>query len=392
MPSVCSLSRWVAKSRPPDLTGNCILHTVQGMRANNRGLCSGRFGIAGDAPVTHRSRTSPRWLIFPEKLPQANDTQSISGRAFRDLAPTINSCYNGMVYYARGADEVKPPRGKVQFGPRAADMLGSDPLTTLLVWLAFILIAAIAALCVDLWLWPGNARVVIQASAIREPAMSVTGPPAWSTSSPSPTPSPSRESGTAPIASPTPAPAVSPATGASPTPYLLPTQGPLPTTAPNRVAIRIRIPAIGVDRSIVEVPLTYDSRSRSWTRDYGQLLPRGRPDLVGHLAESASPGQPGNTVLVGHNYGYGVNAVFLRLGQLRVGHELEIVNGSGQTYNYRVTDVASIPWAKKDQQELLRHQAYLSTDGPERLTLVTCGGSSWAPFPQRVYVVAVPVD
>ena len=344
------------------------------------------------------------------------------GRAFRDLAPMISSCYNGMVYHAHGADKVrllieKPSnvwtvfqeawsflkdsvaqllsissiRGKVQVGPRAADMLGPDPWTTILVWLAFILTAAIAALCVDLWLWPGNARVVIQASTTREPTMSATGPPAWSTSNPSPAPSTSAELGTAPIANPTPAPSVSPAAGASPTPYLLPTQGPLPTTAPSRVGVRIRIPAIGVERSIVEVPLTYDSHSRSWTRDYGQLLPRGRPDLVGHLAESASPGQRGNTILVGHNYGYGVNAVFLRLGQLRVGHQVEIVNASGQTYNYRVTDVASIPWTKKDQQELLRHQAYLSTDGPERLTLVTCSGSSWAPFPQRVYVVAVPV-
>jgi LPXTG-site transpeptidase (sortase) family protein len=316
---------------------------------------------------------------------QAADTQLIPGRAFGDLAPMISSCYNGVVYYAHGADEVKPPRSKVQLGPRAADMLGADPLTTILMWLAFILIAAIAALCVDLWLWPGNARTVIQASTTREPTLSTTGPPAWSTSGPSPTPSPSPESGLAPIASPTPAP------GASPTPYLLPTQGPLPTTAPNRVGIRIRIPAIGVDRSIIEVPLTYDSRSGSWTRDYGQLLPRGRPDLVGHLAESASPGQPGNTILVGHNYGYGVNAVFLRLGQLRVDHRVEIVNRSGQTFNYRVTEVVSIPWSKKDQQELLRHQAYLSTEGSERLTLVTCGGSSWAPFPQRVYVVAVPV-
>ncbi len=94
---------------------------------------------------------------------------------------------------------------------------------------------------------------------------------------------------------------------------------------------------------------------------------------------------------MGHNYGYGVNAVFLRLGQLRVDHQVEIVNSSGQTFNYRVTEVASIPWAKKDQQELVRHQAYLSTDGPERLTLVTCGGSTWAPFPKRMYVVAVPV-
>ncbi len=313
-------------------------------------------------------------------------------RVVRDLAPMISSCYNGMVYYAHGADEMRPQRGRIQGWQRGTDVLGPDPLTTSLVWLAFVLVAAIGAICVDLWLWPGNERPMAQAAAPRASASSIVELPTSVIPGLSLAPSPTPESGSVPAPGPTPAPSLSPAPGASPTPSLLPTRGPLPTTEPNRVGIRIRIPAIGVDRSIVEVPLTYDSRSGSWVRDYGRLLPQGRLDLVGHLVKSASPGQPGNTILVGHNYGYGVNAVFLRLGQLRAGNSVEIVNGSGQTFNYRVTEVASVPWIKKDQQELLRHQAYLSVDGPERLTLVTCGGSSWAPFPQRVYVVAVPAN
>ena len=140
----------------------------------------------------------------------------------------------------------------------------------------------------------------------------------------------------------------------------------------------------------MEVPLAYDSRAQTWTQDYDQLFRDGKPDLVGHYAGSAAPGQPGNTILVGHNYGYGVNGVFVRLGNLKAGQQVEVVNADGQTFTYRVTEVVSVAWTKKTEEELLHHQPYLSAGGSERLTLVTCGGRNWAPFPKRVYAVAVP--
>jgi LPXTG-site transpeptidase (sortase) family protein len=121
------------------------------------------------------------------------------------------------------------------------------------------------------------------------------------------------------------------------------------------------------------------------------LFRRGRQDLVSHYGGSVSPGQPGNTILVGHNYGYGAAGVFQRLGRLKVGQAVEVVNATGQTFTQRVTEVTSVPGSKKTEQELLKHQAYLSVEGAERLTLVTCSGSTWAPFPNRVYVVAEPV-
>jgi LPXTG-site transpeptidase (sortase) family protein len=245
-------------------------------------------------------------------------------------------------------------------------ILGPDPPTTLLVWLAFILAAAIAALGVDLYRWPAQDTPVAQVSVTRGPPRTAIASPVEPTPRPQPTPTPT------PTLTPTPAPAPSP----SPTPV----PGP----------VRIRIPAIGVDRSIVEVPLAYDARSHSWQRDYDRLFRRGKPDLVGHIDSSASPGQPGNTILVGHNYGYGVTGVFLRLGRLKEGQQVQIVNSVGQSFAYQVTDVMSVRWTKKSQQELLSHQSYLAVEGAERLTLVTCGGSSWAPFPNRVYVVAVP--
>jgi LPXTG-site transpeptidase (sortase) family protein len=159
---------------------------------------------------------------------------------------------------------------------------------------------------------------------------------------------------------------------------------------PAPVGVRLRIPALDIDRSIVEVPLTYDSSSDTWVRDLEQLFPEGRQDLVGHYVGSATPGQPGNMILVGHNYGHRTKGVFVRLEQIDVGQQVEVVNALGQTFIYRVRQVMRVPWSEQSQQELLEHQAYLSVDGPERLTLVTCGGSVWKPFPLRVYVVADP--
>jgi len=178
-----------------------------------------------------------------------------------------------------------------------------------------------------------------------------------------------------------------PPSGATPPPIATPT--PRPPASPT-AAVRIRIPAIGVDRSIIEVPLAYNPGSGTWKRDYTKLFRGGGQDLVGHWGGSASPGQPGNMILVGHNYGYGYNGVFLHLGRLTAGQQIEVVNGAGQTFAYRVTTVVSVPWTKKNDQEMAQHLAYLSVGGPERLTLVTCGGSNWAPFPDRVYVVAAP--
>jgi LPXTG-site transpeptidase (sortase) family protein len=269
------------------------------------------------------------------------------------LALPAHSCYTDAVYYTNGAHGMKPKRSTVQWVQERITQSGADWLTASLIGLAFFLTASVAALCADLWLRPEADNPLSQPSAPQEPTPFALA--SW-------------------LADPTSTPV------------------PLATPATYPAAVRIRIPAIGIDRSIIEVPLTYDSQTNTWNQDYGQLFRDGREDLVGHYLGSASPGQPGNTVLVGHNYGYGVNGVFLRLGHLKAGQQVEVVNATGQTFTYRVNEVTQIPWTTKDQQQLLSHQQYLSADGVERLTLVTCGGSSWAPFPDRVYVVAYPVD
>jgi LPXTG-site transpeptidase (sortase) family protein len=257
---------------------------------------------------------------------------------------------------------MKPTGGENQGAPQRQSKSDRDPLTTILVGVALVLTAAIAAIAVDVWLLPVAENSVTAIPTLLPSRRPATPAPSQSTTSPSPPPGPS----------PTPAPRT------------------LPTPATYAAPVRIRVPTLGIDRPIVEVPLTYDVRSKTWKRDYDRLFRRGKQDLVGHHSDSAAPGQPGNTILVGHNYGYGVNAVFQRLGRLKIGQQVEVVNDTGRAFTYRVTSVRTVPWTKKTQQELSAHQLYLAVDGPERLTLVTCGGSSWAPFPNRVYVVAEP--
>jgi LPXTG-site transpeptidase (sortase) family protein len=177
---------------------------------------------------------------------------------------------------------------------------------------------------------------------------------------------------------------------ATPTPTPSPT--PTPTPAAPPAPVQIRIPALGVTRSIIKLPRIRDRQTGAWTWNTDRLFRRGRSDLVGHWEGSAYPGETGNMVLVGHNYGYGYSGVFVGLGRLKAGQKVIIVNKAGQTFTYRVESVNRIKWRRKDLAELSRHLTLLSPGGPERVTLVSCAGAEFEPFPERVYVVAVPVQ
>lgn len=189
--------------------------------------------------------------------------------------------------------------------------------------------------------------------------------------------------------SPTPTPTAPPTITPTPTPIATPT--PTPTPPPPPAPVQIRIPALGVSRSIIRLPRYLDPFTGAWTWNTDSLFRSGRSDLVGHWDGSASPGQEGNMILVGHNYGYGYNGVFVRLGSLRAGHRVYVVNQIGQTFTYEVKSVSRVRWRLQNFGELTQHLSFLSPGGPERITLVSCGGANLEPFPERVYVVAEPV-
>jgi hypothetical protein len=199
-------------------------------------------------------------------------------------------------------------------------------------------------------------------------------PPPAPTWTPSPT--------ATPLASPTPTPTVTP----------LPSMTPHPSPVPPPAPVQIRIPELGISRSIIDLPIVPDAQVRAWNWETSSLFRQGRSDLVGHWGGSSYPGQKGNMILVGHNYGYGFSGVFVRLGSLQPGDEVYVVNEVGQTFLYRVSSVERLAWRLKNFGELTQHLRLLSPGGLERLTLVSCGGAEVEPFPERVYVVAEPAS
>lgn len=96
-------------------------------------------------------------------------------------------------------------------------------------------------------------------------------------------------------------------------------------------------------------------------------------------------------ILVGHNYGIGHNGVFVGLPRLRSGDKIQVVTKSGETFTYRVKTVKRVKWQRKNFAELTQHLNFLAIGGAERVTLVSCTGADFEPFPERIYVVADPV-
>lgn len=93
------------------------------------------------------------------------------------------------------------------------------------------------------------------------------------------------------------------------------------------------------------------------------------PEDVAWYDFSARPGSGGNVVMSGHLdfYNYG-DAVFARLGQLRVGDTIEITLQNGSRYMYRVVSSRSYRASNVPLNELL------AATPTETLTLITCDG------------------
>ena len=178
----------------------------------------------------------------------------------------------------------------------------------------------------------------------------------------------------------------------SPTPIPSPTLSPTPTPTPTPTPgppVHIEIPSLRVERAIVPVGTVTGRQGVEW--DAEQLFATSnRRDLVGHLEDSANPGQAGNVVLIGHNYNRGLynwRGVFYSLHTLKPQDVVNVVNENDEVFAYQVERVEKVPW-RSSSTDTLTHIVYLSPTRDETLTLVTCGGANFAPFPSRIYVVA----
>ena len=150
--------------------------------------------------------------------------------------------------------------------------------------------------------------------------------------------------------------------------------------APRPVAVapvRVRIPSVGVDAAVEPVGVTagLDMATPSHT------------DATGWYAPGSAPGQPGDAVLDGHlDAQNGAPAVFARLAQAHPGARITVALADGTEAHFAVVRVASIDYRT-------RPAGLFSTDGPARLTLITCSGpwdSAHGIYSERLVVEASP--
>jgi sortase A len=130
------------------------------------------------------------------------------------------------------------------------------------------------------------------------------------------------------------------------TPTTAPAETTVPPTPPDGDAVaHLVIPAIGVDKIIVEGVSVAD-------------LKRG----PGHYPGSPLPGQPGNAAIAGHRTTYG--APFYRLDELDAGDEIEIETLTG-SYTYRVRELLVVaPTAVEVVRNTPNAQLTLTTCNP----------------------------
>jgi hypothetical protein len=132
----------------------------------------------------------------------------------------------------------------------------------------------------------------------------------------------------------------------------------LPTSAP----VRLSIPAIGVDTTVMDLGLNPDSTV--------QTPPLSRNSVAGWYELSATPGSLGASVMLGHvdSAAYGAG-VFYRLGSLNPGDQVNVRRQDHTVAVFRVDRVAEYPKNQFPTALVYGQTSYSA------LRLVTCGGS-----------------
>ncbi|MEA3310189.1 MAG: sortase [Chloroflexota bacterium] len=182
-----------------------------------------------------------------------------------------------------------------------------------------------------------------------------------------------------PTATSTPWPPTATSTPLPPT-ATVPTPIPTPTgTSPQY----IRIPTIGLAATIVPVP-----EEKLADNDTGQLT-WAVPDweAVGWHSGSALLGEPGNTVLNGHNTTRG--EIFRDLYQVEEGARILLTGADQKIYFYRVAHVYILEERGQPLEVRRQNAQYIQATTDERVTLVTC--HPYASTRYRLIVIAKPI-
>ena len=124
---------------------------------------------------------------------------------------------------------------------------------------------------------------------------------------------------------------------------------------------RLRIPAIDVDTSLMDLGLTAD--------DELEVPPLGKDAPAGWYKRSPTPGEVGPSLIVGHVDSASEGpAVFYRLGALKAGDTVSVTREDGSEAEFTVDDVTDY-----GKDSFPDYRVYGNTDDPE-IRLITCGG------------------
>jgi hypothetical protein len=160
------------------------------------------------------------------------------------------------------------------------------------------------------------------------------------------------------------APPVSPVSAVAPT---VSPQPPVSTSAaaalgmPRSTPVRVTIPKIGAESSLVPLGLDADGAL--------QVPSVNEPWQAGWFTGAPTPGEVGPAVIAGHVDGRKMKGIFFRLRELAAGDVVLVARADGTTATFVVSEKQQVAKSRFPTERV-----YGDTPGPE-LRLITCGGA-----------------
>ena len=151
------------------------------------------------------------------------------------------------------------------------------------------------------------------------------------------------------------------------------------SAAVGAVPVALAIPAIGVDRSLIDLGIAAD----------GSLEVPANFDDIGWFSGGGRPGAAGPTVIAAHVDSPTGPAAFFRLDELALGELIEVTTSDGDERIYRVTVRAQ--YAK----DAFPTAAVFAASAQDVLRLITCDGAfdrEAGSYRDNLVVTAVPVE
>jgi LPXTG-site transpeptidase (sortase) family protein len=147
---------------------------------------------------------------------------------------------------------------------------------------------------------------------------------------------------------------------------------------PTGYAVRLAIPSISLDTSVVQGGIVQDS--------HGNSIWQTLPFVAVHYGDlTALLGAEGNAVISGHVVTINEGNVFRSLYQVGIDDEVQVWDQQDREYDYHVVDIKLVPPSDVSVME---------PTPDETLTLITCGGSFdrvRREFSERLIVTAKPL-